>query len=721
MITHGQVIGIDNRLLEFIVCGIPFTDAEQAGTSVAGFHGHHGVETFPVDTEAVAPVAAAIEHQLCVQVSFTLYDQTVSVKAEVIACCVGRHKHNAVYNNNAGRCINVRTAIGLDRAARQNQQLSVHDDLGVGIIAAVSRIRFGNIQPTVVLHNHPAAFLNVQVTAHHQGVAGDGQGRTVRNRQCRAVRDSHIAGQSHVFGQCHITGQGIRSSGCFRQRGFKVRLRHGAGHHFRGRLIIGGGQRQNAAVTPQIQRVLVIGKGRGTALGQRGEGIDAVAVGSAAHQEQTAVFTGGTLVAVGDVSQIAIVIDLHNVPHVIADAYQAAGDTVAGDSFLGRIRLGEGQITQVLETLGIAFADDICGRIAVKNIDHLPGIQVFGEGRVAVCGVLVVGNLLADPVFVCHQLVVIRLYIGIGCDVVHYTLRNGSGCRDLVNLGCIDGVADILGVLVSLRICKFKGLIVAGVVICCHGKIEVIQPVNAVVGCAPNRNTQGLVLPVHLVGHICQQSTQQVFGGEVVKIKGYLCFGLIGVVQAGTDGDHGAVAIAGSNILQEGYQSIVNCSGIRVQPVSCVGAEGGDVGAEPDVVSIGSEQLVVAGEIPGVGTGVQGDPLKLRLGCFRSLCLAVHGLVGNRLHDRDFHRCLRDRHSGFFHGCLGNRLRRFLRGSFRDFSCHSLRSEGFFRDHRLRLIGKGADRQHAEYHDESQEQGKTSLPDFLHFPHIPFG
>ena len=155
--------------------------------------------------------------------------------------------------------------------------------------------------------------------------------------------------------------------------------------------------------------------------------------GRLGDHEQLVGSTHGARIAVGNVHQIVSAGGLHDVPHMAAGAGAAvhhAAYAVAVD-----LLIKIAQVAQVLEGLGIAFADDVGGRIAVKHPDQLPGVAVGGVGGIIRSGV-VVGNEIADLLHVGAEL----FFIALVCMLVHDGLRLADGSSRSAGLGSIGRV-----------------------------------------------------------------------------------------------------------------------------------------------------------------------------------------------------------------------------------------------------------------------------------------
>ena len=213
------------------------------------------------------------------------------------------------------------------------------------------------------------------------------------------------------------------------------------------RLITTVGQSQDAGITPQGSRFIVISKSNIAAGSCKG-----IAAGNGAggtRQEQTAIRTGSAAVAVGHVHQIVAAIQGDDVPHMAActgAAGHLTGDGIAVNA--------AGLIAQVLEGLGIALADHIGFAVAVKDPDQLPGVRISGEAVGAGCSV-VIGYQIADLIPEACQLVVDsgRLVFFHNCLCVG-CCSNGRRCHSRIDHRLIFTVAGALQILYN---CENKG------------------------------------------------------------------------------------------------------------------------------------------------------------------------------------------------------------------------------------------------------------------------
>ena len=80
-----------------------------------------------------------------------------------------------------------------------------------------------------------------------------------------------------------------------------------------------------------------------------------------------------THVTVCQINQIvSAILQENDIPHMTASVHLACYREAFSE-----IAAAEGaEIAQILKGLGISFADNICIRIAVKNIDQLPGVPI---------------------------------------------------------------------------------------------------------------------------------------------------------------------------------------------------------------------------------------------------------------------------------------------------------------------------------------------------------
>ena len=157
-------------------------------------------------------------------------------------------------------------------------------------------------------------------------------------------------------------------------------------------------------------------------------------------QEQLIRCADSTLIAVGDIYQQRAAIDFHHIPHMGTGAGAALHIAVHQMAF--HIAFKFGQIAQIFERLGVAFADHIGGGIAVEYIDQLPGISV-GCG-IIICSGMIIADQLADLVSISRQLIPVGFCRVLGNDGlcgVDYAVR----CSDLRGIGGIGAAGIIFG------------------------------------------------------------------------------------------------------------------------------------------------------------------------------------------------------------------------------------------------------------------------------------
>ena len=186
-----------------------------------------------------------------------------------------------------------------------------------------------------------------------------------------------------------------------------------------GRRVVAGGKGE-PCIFPKSLGFLIIVKGYGLAANE-----EAVTIGNRAgviaDHEQPAILTHGTLIAVGNIHQVEVIaVQGDNVPHVSACA-SAAAHRASNGVALYIFAFPVGHVAQVLERLGIAFANDLGVGIAVKDVDHLPGIAV-AAGVVRLDRVKVVIHIVANVFLIGKKLIVVAFAsvlrnngLGIGC------------------------------------------------------------------------------------------------------------------------------------------------------------------------------------------------------------------------------------------------------------------------------------------------------------------
>ena len=141
------------------------------------------------------------------------------------------------------------------------------------------------------------------------------------------------------------------------------------------------------------------------------DGVRLAAVGRGilrrAAQNQLAALTNGTGIGVGRIHNVVLsVVHGHDIPHVGASAGARRGHIAGHKAALHLVGLEFRQIAQVLESLCIALADNLCIRIAVKNPQQLPGTVLLGIVARIRSSLIVVGQL-ADFLNIAFDLLVI--------------------------------------------------------------------------------------------------------------------------------------------------------------------------------------------------------------------------------------------------------------------------------------------------------------------------
>ena len=250
-------------------------------------------------------------------------------------------------------------------------------------------------------------------------------------------------------------------------------------------------------------------------------------------KEQAAVRTNTAGIAVGHVHQIIAATNGYDVPHMRA-AGSAAGHH-ACNCITGHVAAEATQIAQVLERLGIALADNIGGRVTVKNRDQLPRIDVCAEIAAHGC-VVVILHQCADCIPVTDQL----LIIGCGSIGIHNILCLGNGLRRRSGFGCI--CSELVTGAVIIRNRKFQN--------------DLRQRLAGDI----TRSTAGrLFIPVKFKGQVRKQSIHhmsQLFSCKAVARERNLGIHRItGHCLSGTDNCR--CSLAAGNLLDMRYQRII--------------------------------------------------------------------------------------------------------------------------------------------------------------------
>ena len=303
----------------------------------------------------------------------------------------------------AGRAVHDLPVIGQHIGIQRQGAAFVAQFQGIG--GAASRI--GNGQRATLEGHHGAR----NAASSRQGLAAQIQ---------RIVATSQTDGTIHRGIFQHIQRAARRPGS---QRVVNVHVINGVAAGYDGR--IGGAEFFHLAAG---NRFLIIGEGnRG-----RAAVLDHIRIFGrhfeCLGQKKGAILTNGTFLAIGHIHQIILAIQLDNIPHVGASAraarHHARRRIAHGGGFVAKF-----QIAQVLERLGVAFADHVGGFIAIKNIDDIPWAGIL-SGTAALSGSFVISDPLHDLI----RKITEDLLIG-AAGGSHDISRIFCGCFDAVGIG----------------------------------------------------------------------------------------------------------------------------------------------------------------------------------------------------------------------------------------------------------------------------------------------